>query len=73
MADYLHGQGIDLNRCREATELEEIAQTSRPRSNKTKSTSPYQFIPKSVKTFWGQQVVATVAHDECRDHFGEKG
>ena len=29
-----------------------------------------RIIPRSIRSFWNNQISVTVAHDSCRDHFG---
>ena len=62
---------------REATELHDYAisstvelNASGTRDNQTGRRWEDPKSPSALQTFWKRQVVATVRHEDCRDHFG---
>ena len=58
---------------REGSELQGIPEAENARRDthlSSSTTAIDQRQRNAVQRFWKQQVVATVSHDQCRDHFG---
>lgn len=63
------------NNQREATELEQFAQSTHSHSppivdGGVSTMNHRRIIPRPVRQFWTTQVAATVLHKASRDHFG---